>query len=66
ARKAIQEVIDMPDQKLDLLIRLCLQGNGRLSAGKRNTHFAFLNNNELEAIEKIVQKELSSKRSLIE
>ena len=66
ARKAIQEVIDMPDQRLDLFIRLCLQNNGRLSAGKRKTHFAFLKDDELEAIEKIVQKELSSKRSLIE
>ncbi|MCD4706137.1 MAG: Fic family protein [Candidatus Sabulitectum sp.] len=66
ARKAIQEVIDMPDQRLDLFIRLCLQNNGRLSAGKRKTHFAFLKNDELEAIEKIVQKELFSKRSLIE
>jgi len=66
ARKAIQEVIDMPDQKLDLLIKLCLQNNCRLSAGKRKTYFAFLKNDELEAIEEIVQKELSSKRSLIE
>ena len=56
ARKAMQEVIDMPDQKLDLFIRLCLQNNGRLSSGTRKTHFAFLKNDELEAIEKIVQK----------
>ncbi|NOQ21790.1 MAG: cell filamentation protein Fic [Candidatus Aegiribacteria sp.] len=66
ARKAIQEVIDMPDQKLDLLIKLCLQNNGRLSADKRRTHFAFLKNDELEVIEEIVQNELSGKRSLIE
>ena len=66
ARKAIQEVIDMPDKKLDLFIKLCLQNNGRLSAGKRKTQFAFLRNDELEAIEGIVQTELSGKRSLIE
>ncbi len=60
-KKAIQEVIDMPDQRLDLFIRLCLQNNGRLSSGKRKTHFAFLKNDELEAIEKIVQKEFASK-----
>ncbi len=65
ARKAIQEVIDMPDQKLDLFIRLCLQNNGRLSAGKRKTYFAFLKNDELEAIEMIVQKELSGKQSSV-
>ncbi|MEA3267180.1 MAG: cell filamentation protein Fic, partial [Candidatus Fermentibacteria bacterium] len=62
ARKAMQEMIDIPDQKLDLFIRLCLQNNGRLSSGKRKTHFAFLKNDELEAIEMIVQKELSRRR----
>lgn len=66
ARKAIQEVIDMPDQKLDLIIKLCLNNNGRLSAGKQKSHFFFLKKNEIKAIEEIVQKEFSSKRSLIE
>ena len=65
ARKAIQEVIDMPDQKQDLFIKLCLQNNGRLSSGKRDTHFPFLKNHEAEIIEKIVQKELSSRRSQV-
>ncbi len=66
ARKAIQEVIDMPDQKLDLLIKLCMSNNGRLSAGKYKSHFKFLKKSEIEAIEEIVQKELSSRRSLFE
>ena len=52
-RKAMQEVIYVPDQKLCLFIRFCLQNNGKLSSGKRNTHFAFLKNDELEAFEKI-------------
>ncbi len=60
ARKAIQEVVDMPDQKLDLLIKLCLQNGGRLSTSKRRTLFDFLKNDELEKIEKIVQKKLFS------
>jgi len=54
ARKAIQEVVDMPDQKLDLLIKLCLQNSGRLSTSKRRTLFDFLKNDELEEIEQIV------------
>ncbi len=66
ARKAIQEVIDMPAQKLDLLIKLCLNNNGRLSAGKHKSHFNFLKKSEIEAIENIVQKELSSRRSPVE
>lgn len=66
ARKAIQEVIDMPDRKLDLLLNLCLQNNGRLSAGKRKDHFTFLSNDEIKAIEKIVNKELSWRHSQVE
>ena len=31
-KKAIQEIVDMPDRQIDLFIRVCLQNNGRLSA----------------------------------
>ena len=33
-KKAIQEIVDMPDRQIDLFIRVCLQNNGRLSARK--------------------------------
>ena len=32
AKRSIQEIVDMPDRKIDLFIRFCLQNNGRLSA----------------------------------
>ena len=41
-KKAIQEIVDMPDRKIDLFIQACLQNNGRLSARKRASHFDFL------------------------
>ena len=50
-RKAIQDVIDMPDRLIDLFIQLCLQNNGSLSAIKRSTHFDFLTDEELAAME---------------
>lgn len=31
-KNAIKEIIDMPDRKIDLFIRFCLQNNGRLSS----------------------------------
>ena len=31
-KKAIQEIVDMPDRKIDLFMRVCLQNNGRLSS----------------------------------
>ena len=33
-KKAIQEIVDMPDRQIDLFIRFCLQNKGRLSARK--------------------------------
>jgi len=54
-KKAIQEIIDMPDRLIDLFIQLSLQNNGRLSARKRATHFDFLKDEELSLMEKAVR-----------
>jgi hypothetical protein len=54
-KKAIQEIVDMPDRQIDLFIRLCLQNNGRLSARKRNSHFDTLSNEEIARMEQAVQ-----------
>lgn len=53
-RKAIQEIVDMPDRQIDLFIRSCLQNNGRLSARKRASHFTFLSDREVERMEEAV------------
>ena len=50
-KKAIQEIVDMPDRKIDLFIRFCLQNNGRLSAQKRASHFDFLSGEEITRME---------------
>jgi hypothetical protein len=50
-RQAIQEIVDMPDRLIDLFIRLSLQNNGRLSERKRESHFAFLTDDELADME---------------
>ena len=54
-KKAIQDIIDMPDRLIDLFIQLCLQNNGRLSARKKSTHFDFLTDEELSAMEQAVK-----------
>lgn len=54
-KKAIQDIIDMPDRLIDLFIQLCLQGNGKLSARKRASHFDFLTEEELDAMERSVK-----------
>jgi len=53
-KKAIQEIVDMPDRQIDLFIRFCLQNNGRLSARKRASHFDFLSDGEVSRMEQAV------------
>ncbi len=55
AKRAIQDIIDMPDRLIDLFIQVCLQNNGSLSAKKRSAHFDFLTDGELVAMEQAVQ-----------
>jgi len=60
-RRAIQEIVDMPDRQIDLFIRFCLQNNGRLSARKRASHFDFLSDEEIASLEQAVSSAYRSK-----
>jgi hypothetical protein len=51
-RKAL-EIVDMPDRRASLLVRLILQNHGKLSRGKRVT-FAEIKDDELHRIEEAV------------
>ena len=55
-KKAIQDVIDMPDRLIDLFIRICLENNGTLSANKRKSHFDFLSDDELFLMENVIRE----------
>ncbi len=55
SKRAIQEIVDMPDRQIDLFIRFCLQNNGRLSASKRASHFSFLSDEEIAQMEQVVR-----------
>jgi len=59
-KKAIQEIVDMPDRQIDLFIRFCLQNNGRLSEQKRASHFDFLLEEEIASLEQAVQSTYGS------
>lgn len=56
AYAAINEIIEMPDNKIKTLITFILQNNGALSKKKRTQHFAQLEEDELKTIEDIVKK----------
>jgi hypothetical protein len=55
-KKAIQDIVDMPDRKIDLFIRFCLQNNGQLSDRKRSGQFDFLSDDEVARMEHAVRK----------
>ncbi len=54
-KRAIQDIVDMPDRQVDLFIRFCLQNNGRLTAQRRELHFDVLTEEEVALIEQVVQ-----------
>ena len=55
SKAATQEIVDMPDRKIDLFIRLCVQNHGKLSASKRESQFAVRSDAEVRAMEEAVQ-----------
>jgi hypothetical protein len=54
ALAGVRDVVDMPDRRASLFVRLCLQNGGRLAGGRRTT-FAELNDAEVAAMEAAVQ-----------
>ena len=55
AFRAVSEIVDMPDRRTSLLIRLCVQNGGRLSARKR-PRFRELSDGEVAAIESAIKR----------
>jgi Fic family protein len=54
-KRAIQDIVDMPDRLVDLFIRFCLQNNGKLSARKQAEFFKMLSNDEVARMESAVR-----------
>ncbi len=55
---AVREIVDMPDRRVALFVRLCMQNSGRLSATKRRL-FAELNDVKVAAMQASVGEALA-------
>ncbi len=55
-KKALQEIIDMPDKQLDLLMKMIIQNDGTLSPAKRKKFFAMLTDKEVKKAEALIKK----------
>ena len=55
-KRAIQEVVDMPDRLIDLFIRCCFQNRGKLSQRKREDLFKMLSDQEVAGMEVAIRQ----------
>lgn len=62
ALAAIGHIVDMPDKRASLFVRLCMQNGGRLSAAKRK-QFAELTDAEIEALAGAVQQAMEGAKA---
>lgn len=53
AKQRLKEIVDMPDQSIDLFIRCIRQNGGKLSSRKRETYFSMLRNDEITRMEEV-------------
>ncbi|WP_367615785.1 Fic family protein [Plastoroseomonas hellenica] len=60
ALSAVQDIVDMPDRRASLLVRLCLQNGGRLSQAKREA-FNEIEDQELLRMEQAIQAVMAEK-----
>lgn len=54
---AVREIVDMPDRRASLFVRLCMQNRGRLPAARR-PQFPELSDAEISLLEPRVQQAL--------
>jgi Fic family protein len=62
AFNAVREIVDMPDRRAALFVRLCMQNGGRIAAGKR-TQFPELTDSEVEQLQIQVQEAMIAEKA---
>lgn len=63
AREKMESIVEMSDTTRSRFIQFCLQNGGRLSAAKRTKYFSALTEDEVRALEQVVQENLRPGRS---
>ena len=58
-KRALMEIVDMPDRSIDLFIRFCRRNRGRLGARKRAVYFELLTDEEIAQMEQVVREVFS-------
>lgn len=63
AKKEMQTIVDMPDNKIDLFIQVCRQNDGILSGSKRKKLFPILSDDEVARLARTVKNHLPVEKS---
>ena len=55
-KQSLKNIVDMPDQLIDLFIKCVRQNEGSLSQRKRSSHFHMLTDSEISKMESLIQQ----------
>jgi hypothetical protein len=55
-KKSLKNIVDMPEQLIDLFIKCVRQNEGSLSQRKRSSHFSMLTDKEISEMEIVIQR----------
>jgi hypothetical protein len=55
-KKSLKDIVDMPEQLIDLFIKCVRQNEGSLSERKRSSHFSMLTDKEISEMEAVMQR----------
>ena len=58
AREKMENIVEMSDTTRNRFVQFCLQNEGQLSAAKRTRYFSDFTEEEVRALEQIVQEHL--------
>jgi Fic family protein len=62
AFNAVREIVDMPDRRASLFVKLCMQNGGRISAAKR-AQFPELTDSEIERLQAQVEESMTAEKA---
>jgi hypothetical protein len=60
ARRALDQIVELPDRLANLFIQISVRNRGRLSEGKRRSLFSALTDDEIGRMERAVQEQLAA------
>ena len=55
-KQSLKNIVDMPEQLIDLFIKCVRQNEGSLSQRKRSSHFSMLTDKEISEMEAVIQR----------